>query len=111
MIRLEEVTWRMRVRVDKGRPTYLPAFLAYGVEEIKVVNSLPTILNHIKDEYIRNKGRIALSFTRNDEEFYTLSTSWCESAETFIEKCQERITWFCARHEIPLKEKDYRITP
>ncbi len=101
----------MRVRVDKGRPKFLPAFLAYGVEEVKVANSLPTILNHIKDEYIQNKGRIALSFTRNGEEFYTLNTSFFESAETFIEKCQERITWFCAHHEIPLKEKNYSLVP
>lgn len=95
-----QVTWRMRVRVFDR---YEPAFLEFGPVLHKLDHSLETILRYIRGLYAENKGRVALSFTRDGEEFYTLSPYWDESVEPFIEKCRERITQFCAHHQIALQ--------
>lgn len=95
-----QVIWRMRMSVF-GRPE--PAFLEYGPVLQKLDHSLETILRYIRGLYAENKGKVALSFTRDGEEFYTLSPYWDEPVEPFIEKCRERITQFCTHHQIPLQ--------
>ncbi|WJJ55063.1 hypothetical protein [Xanthomonas phage RTH11] len=95
------MTWRMRLRL--GLYAFGPTFLTYGPEEVKLENTLELILRYIRGEHQTNKGRIALSFTRDGEECYTLSTDWTQSEDAFIEKCRERITWFCDHHRIPLQ--------
>ncbi len=100
MIDTTKVTWRMRLRVKRD---FGPSFLTHGPTEINLTNTLESILRYVKDEYLNNTGRVALSFSRNDEEFYTLTPHWFETVESFTEKCRERITEFCGRHGIPLQ--------
>lgn len=94
------VTWRMRLRIKQA---YSPTFLTHGPTEINLTNTLESILRYVKDEYLNNNGRVALSFSRDDEEFYTLTPHWFETVESFTEKCRERITEFCGQHAIPLQ--------
>ncbi|QVD49303.1 hypothetical protein LUCX_233 [Xanthomonas phage vB_XciM_LucasX] len=97
---LSRITWRMRVRILPD--FYRPAFLTHGPETPHTGTSLAEILEQIRQLHTKHLGKVALSFTRDHEEFYSLGTHREESQDEFITKCGERITWFCERHQIPL---------